>query len=721
MKKIIGILCLLLTGGFIINPQDADAATNRYRLTLRADPATTAVIGWNQVSGSTAVVYYGTTDNGTNWSAYPNSKTVDRSVTFAGMNNNYARLTGLQPNTAYYFVIKDSDGTSQRFWFKTLPNDPAQRLSIIAGGDSRNNRTPRQNANRLVAKLRPHVVMFGGDMTASGTDIEWMEWFDDWQLTIAADGRMFPVMATRGNHESSNTFIDNLFDVPNPGVYYALTLGGSLVRAYTLNTESSISGTQTTWLANDLAANSNVTWKIAQYHRPMRPHNSGKTDGTTQYSNWAPLFQQHNVKLVVESDAHTVKTTWPVVPSSGAGSDEGFVRDDANGTVYVGEGCWGAPLRVDDDTKSWTRNSGMFNHFNWFFIDQEKIEIRTVQVDNAQQVASLTDATIFNTPANLAIWNPSNGPVITLTNPNYNSGSGTGTGTGGSHPRILIKGAFAFGALGSGSNDVEQSQAGSMYSTSTDIELVNDGTNGNQTVGLRFTGLQIPQGATINTAYIQFTCDETSTAATNLVIKGENADNSAVFTSASNDASSRAMTTASVSWAPSAWNVVNEAGAAQRTPNLAAVIQQLVNRSGWVSGNAMTFIVTGTGKRTAHSYESSPAFAPRLVVNYAPNSNVRTGQERIEETLGAAMLNDVKASPNPFSDVLYLDMDMSGSSREEKLEITVYDLSGRLCIKRTETWMGDKLSLTTDMLSAGTYLVVTEHNEQRVVKKLVKY
>jgi hypothetical protein len=36
------------------------------------------------------------------------------------------------------------------------------------------------------------------------------------------------------------------------------------------------------------------------------------------------------------------------------------VRDDATGTVFVGEGCWGAPLRTASDTKAYTRDAGSF-------------------------------------------------------------------------------------------------------------------------------------------------------------------------------------------------------------------------------------------------------------------------------------------------------------------------------------------------------------------------
>ncbi|HAP59069.1 MAG TPA: metallophosphoesterase, partial [Cytophagales bacterium] len=382
----------------------AQAGNEKYRLTLRDNPATSIVIGWNQTSGSSPVVYYGTTDYGTNYSSYPSSRTPDRVVSHKGMNNHFVRLSGLTPNTAYYFVIRDSQGTSQRFWFKTAPNVPTERLSFLAGGDSRNNRTPRRNANLLVAKLRPHAVLFGGDMTDNGSNSQWDGWFDDWQYTIGSDGRMIPIVAARGNHEGSNSDLVNLFDVPSSSVYYAITFGGSLVRTYTLNTEISISGSQTSWLSSDLQNNnSSVTWKMAQYHKPMRPHVGSKSEGNNQYNNWANLFYNNDVKLVVECDAHTVKTTWPVRPSTGSGSDEGFVRDNQNGTVYVGEGCWGAPLRSNNDGKNCTRNSGRFNQFKWIFVDQSKIEVRTIRVDNAISVGQVSNNNVFTIPSNLDI------------------------------------------------------------------------------------------------------------------------------------------------------------------------------------------------------------------------------------------------------------------------------------------------------------------------------
>ena len=81
------------------------------------------------------------------------------------MQNIFVQLKDLIPDTKYYFVIKYNDFISKRYWFETLPDHPNKKLSFISGGDSRNNRTTRKNANKLVAKLKPHAVFFGGDLT----------------------------------------------------------------------------------------------------------------------------------------------------------------------------------------------------------------------------------------------------------------------------------------------------------------------------------------------------------------------------------------------------------------------------------------------------------------------------------------------------------------------------------------------------------------------------
>jgi len=129
---------------------------------------------------------------------------------------------------------------------------------------------------------------------------------------------------------------------------------------------------------------------------------------------------------------------------------------------------------------------------------------------------------------------------------------------------------------------------------SSDIELVNE--SNLQTVGIRFSNITIAQGASISSAYIQFQADEASSGALTLTIQADDVNNSTDFVQAngSYDVSGRTKTTASVSWSPADWVTVGDQGAAQKTTNIKTVIQELINRAGWTSGNAITIIITGS-------------------------------------------------------------------------------------------------------------------------------
>jgi len=160
--------------------------------------------------------------------------------------------------------------------------------------------------------------------------------------------------------------------------------------------------------------------------------------------------------------------------------------------------------------------------------------------------------------------------------------------------------------IAASSDDAEEAGGATktMFLNSGDLEMVRD--NGaDQTVGLRFAGVAVPPGATITNAYVQFTTQATgATAVTSLTIKGEAADNPGTFTTTIGNISARATTSAVVGWSVPIWTSVGAAGQDQRTPNLATVVQQLVSRPGWTNGNAIVLIITGTGRRVAHTFDS---------------------------------------------------------------------------------------------------------------------
>ncbi|MBM3453061.1 MAG: metallophosphoesterase family protein [Bacteroidetes bacterium] len=375
-----------------------------------------ATILWEQFGGEFLSLTYSENDFSTeNKLNIINIKKASSSNKFRGMNNYMVRLKNLKSNTKYYFQLEDSGGKSRIYHFSTCSNSPHDKLSLIAGGDSRDNSEVRRKANILVSKLKAHAVLFNGDFTGFDIQSQWIEWFQDWEYSISPDGRITPLIVTRGNHERANSVIVKLFDAPSSGIYYSTEFGGNLLNLISLNSEILKIGPQKNFLSSTLRKHKNFHWQIAQYHRPIRPHVKFKKEMETQYNNFVPLFEKYkNLRLCLENDSHTCKVTWPIVSSKDSLSFEGFKRDDESGIVYAGEGCWGAPLRAADDLKPWTRDAAAVNQFNWIFVSKDKIELRTVLYENSADVSELTEETRFSMPDKINLWTPSNGSLVEI-------------------------------------------------------------------------------------------------------------------------------------------------------------------------------------------------------------------------------------------------------------------------------------------------------------------
>tara|TARA_B100000508_G_scaffold141017_1_gene145121 strand:+ start:11877 stop:13127 length:1251 start_codon:yes stop_codon:yes gene_type:complete len=392
--------------GLLLYCTVAPAKSSRFRAMFRDDPSTTICIGWDQLSGENPVLHYGIRQEK---DAVAQQTKPIRVVEYHKMNNHFVRLSNLKPATQYYFEVKDSEGTSKRYWFETLPNNSEVPLSIIAGGDSRRTRLghstwePRVQTNKMVPKIKPHFIAFGGDFTFLDNPIQWQMWFDDWQHTIDSSGKITPLVVARGNHERENASVYNLFDSPNQRIVYALNFGGDLMRFYTLNSlDPVVESDQTLWFESDLKKHKGQEiWRFVQYHHPIVPHQSHKKIKPDEYKSWAPLFYKHKVQLAIECDAHVAKITWSIVPD--ANGDDGFKKVETGGTVYVGEGSWGLK-RINDSDHDWTRASGSFYQFKWMVLSKGKAILRTVITESPDAVSEVDLKDRYSPPAGMELW-----------------------------------------------------------------------------------------------------------------------------------------------------------------------------------------------------------------------------------------------------------------------------------------------------------------------------
>ena len=110
-------------------------------------------------------------------------------------------------------------------------------------------------------------------------------------------------------------------------------------------------------------------------------------------------------------------------------------------------------------------------------------------------------------------------------------------------------------------------------------------------LGVRFQNITIPQGATINTAYLKFYGNENSSGKIiDVIVKGIKETNANAFSSSSRP-SQRSKTTEVVNWSI-ADRLIN---VQQTSPDITNIVQEIVSQASWVSGNAMAFVLEDNG------------------------------------------------------------------------------------------------------------------------------
>ena len=449
--------------------------------------------------------------------------------------------------------------------------------------------------------------------------------------------------------------------------YYSYDLGSWHIIALNSEIDISASSTEVQWLRADLAAHP-TTCTLAYWHQPR--FSSGLIHGSNSYFGelWEALYD-YGADVVINGSEHLYERFAAQNPDGIAEPTRG-IREFivATGGAYIGYPYTQLPNSevIDNSTYGVIKFTLHETSYDWEFIpiagmtftDSGSASCVEVQSSNTQTPTATKTATLTGTSTPTITPSPTNtktstpaqtstfttSPTITSTPTTTRTAtitpsptttytptpSGTATATplatntftptpsrtatATSSPTPIAPTILNV-RVSSSSDDSEESASGSSYVSSTDLELVYDGSN--QMVGMRFNGLIIPKGVVITAAYIQFLVAESNSEATSLTIWGEAQDNPGTFTWTSRNISSRVKTTASVGWSPVAWTVIGQAGVDQRTPNIAAIIQEIVNRPGWSAGNSIVIMIGGTGHRTARAYDGAPAGAPLLHIEFA--------------------------------------------------------------------------------------------------------
>ena len=177
--------------------------------------------------------------------------------------------------------------------------------------------------------------------------------------------------------------------------------------------------------------------------------------------------------------------------------------------------------------------------------------------------------------------------------------------------------------VGAGANDGWwEPESPGFYSTGSDMYVVGYSYTAHD--WFRFTSINVPQGVTINSAYLKLRAAwnfQTSSADVGTRIQAFDEDNPSAPSSTS-DYQSRPQTSAYVDWTPSGW----AKDAWYTSPDIKTVIQEIFDRDEWISGNAMVICPEALGKvsstiraKCCYAYESGAGNAAKLEITYTPN------------------------------------------------------------------------------------------------------
>jgi hypothetical protein len=186
-------------------------------------------------------------------------------------------------------------------------------------------------------------------------------------------------------------------------------------------------------------------------------------------------------------------------------------------------------------------------------------------------------------------------------------------------------------------DDAEQRLDNSILLTSPDLDFQNG-----RFVGLRFPSVQIPKGAPIVAANVQFTAAPGSTVGPLTVrITAEATANAGPFSTTPASIAALPNTANAVQWDLTNPWTTGTAGADQATPDFKTVVQEVVNQPQWAPGNALVVLfrgTAGTAIRKAFSQDGNPAAAALLTIQYHDPGQPMVGPQDLPICLPPALV-----------------------------------------------------------------------------------
>jgi len=228
-------------------------------------------------------------------------------------------IDGLEPDTEYVYAVGDgsSNGWGALNRFRTAPKQP-DAFSFIYMGDVQrgHNDWGRFLERTHAAHPESAFYLLGGDLVDWGIDRDnWDEFFAHGS-PVFADKTLMPVV---GNHEASGpgrhpTLYLDFFALPKQGPEgveperaYHFAYGDAL---FVVLDSMQPAEPQAEWL-DQVLASSSATWKFVIFHFALYAAEHDR-DYKAIRESWVPVFDRHEVDLVLQGHDHVYGRTYPM-------------------------------------------------------------------------------------------------------------------------------------------------------------------------------------------------------------------------------------------------------------------------------------------------------------------------------------------------------------------------------------------------------------------------
>ena len=286
-------------------------------------------------SAATPVVHFGT-DRNSLQSYTGTAGDVDTSLTGGvAYHYNHVTVTGLEPNTTYYYTVEKNGVQTEVETYETRSFDTVKMLYVgdpqigaskgqpqgsetLAAESGAANTAARNDAfgwNRtLEAALAqdPNVsfIISAGDQVNKTGQAKEEEYAGYLSPDVLAG---LPVATTIGNHDSLNADYMYHFNNPNATEYGATQAGGDYYYSYgnglfiVLNTNNYNVAEHEQAIQEAVASDPNAAWRIVTIHQDI--YGSGldhsDTDGMILRTQLTPIFDEYDIDVVLQGHDHT--------------------------------------------------------------------------------------------------------------------------------------------------------------------------------------------------------------------------------------------------------------------------------------------------------------------------------------------------------------------------------------------------------------------------------